>query len=103
MRSAWAAAMLAVTAFASGCASCEDVHCNVPKGPEFGAGTRRFLADVASLPEAVRMASTTPARTIGRGKHKGRLAPGYDADIVALSSDFTVLRVWVGGRPASFP
>ena len=51
MRSAWAAAILAVTAFATGCASCEDVHCSVPKGPEFGAGTRRFLADVASLPE----------------------------------------------------
>jgi N-acetylglucosamine-6-phosphate deacetylase len=53
-----------------------------------------------ALAEAVRMAATTPASLIGEGARKGRLAPGFDADVAALSSDLEVKTVWVGGREA---
>jgi N-acetylglucosamine-6-phosphate deacetylase len=51
-----------------------------------------------TLPEAVKMASTTPARLIGEGKRKGRLAPGYDADVVALTPELGVDSVWIRGE-----
>jgi N-acetylglucosamine-6-phosphate deacetylase len=51
-----------------------------------------------TISEAVRMASTTPARLIGEGKRKGRLIPGYDADITVLAPDLSVESVWKGGR-----
>ncbi len=48
-----------------------------------------------TLPEAVRMASTTPARLVGEGERKGRLAHNYDADVVALSAELEVEAVWL--------
>lgn len=51
-----------------------------------------------SLPEAVRMAATTPARLIGEAGRKGRLAPGCDADVVALSPDLEIEAAWRQGR-----
>jgi N-acetylglucosamine-6-phosphate deacetylase len=57
---------------------------------------RDFTA--CGLPEAVRMVSTTPARLIGEGARKGRLAAGYDADVVVLSSDLEVEAVWIRGE-----
>jgi N-acetylglucosamine-6-phosphate deacetylase len=56
----------------------------------------------ATLAEAVRMAATVPASVAGAGSRKGRLAPGYDADIVALGDDLVVKAAWTRGRP-SFP
>ncbi|HET9464218.1 MAG TPA: N-acetylglucosamine-6-phosphate deacetylase [Gemmatimonadales bacterium] len=56
----------------------------------------------ATLVEAVRMAATVPAAVAGVGSRKGRLAPGYDADIVALGDDLVVKAAWTRGRP-SFP
>ncbi len=50
-----------------------------------------------SLPEAVRMAATTPARLIGEDGRKGRLALGCDADVVALSPDLTIEAIWSRG------
>ena len=50
-----------------------------------------------TVPEAARMASSTPARLIGEGKRKGRLAPGYDADVTVLAPDLSVKAVWRGG------
>jgi N-acetylglucosamine-6-phosphate deacetylase len=32
------------------------------------------------------------------GDRKGRIAPGYDADLVLLHADGSVLRTWVAGR-----
>jgi N-acetylglucosamine-6-phosphate deacetylase len=52
-----------------------------------------------TLPEAARMASTTPARLVGAGRRKGRLAPGYDADLTVLAPDLSVEAVWRGGKP----
>ena len=53
---------------------------------------------VASLPDAIRMASTVPARVLGLSERKGRIVPGYDADLVALDSDLNVAMTWVAGR-----
>src|SRR5439155_920186 len=54
---------------------------------EWGAG---------SLAEAVRMASTVPARVLGLSDRKGRLAPGFDADLVALDNNLNVAMTWAG-------
>ncbi len=54
----------------------------------------------ATLEEAVRMASTVPALVAGAEAHKGRLAPGYDADIVALTDGLRVEVAWTRGRRA---
>jgi N-acetylglucosamine-6-phosphate deacetylase len=51
-----------------------------------------------TVPEAARMASTGPARLLGEGRRKGRLIPGYDADLTVLSPDLSVEAVWRGGR-----
>jgi N-acetylglucosamine-6-phosphate deacetylase len=53
-----------------------------------------------TLPEAARMASTSPARLVGEGRRKGRLSPGYDADVVVLAPDLSVEAVWRGGEVA---
>ena len=50
-----------------------------------------------TLPEAARMASSTPARLIGEDRRKGRLVPGYDADITVLAPDLSVQAVWKNG------
>jgi N-acetylglucosamine-6-phosphate deacetylase len=50
-----------------------------------------------TVPEASRMASTAPARLIGEGRRKGRLAVGYDADVTVLAPDLSVQTVWRGG------
>ncbi len=52
------------------------------------------------LPLAVRMGSANPARAAGFGHRKGRIAPGYDADLTLLDPDFHVLRTWVRGALA---
>lgn len=43
-----------------------------------------------SLGDAVTMLSTTPARLAGAAATKGRLLPGFDADVVALDADLHV-------------
>ncbi len=53
-----------------------------------------------TIPEAVRMASTAPARLVGEGRRKGRLFPGYDADVAVLAPDLSVQAVWRGGEQA---
>jgi N-acetylglucosamine-6-phosphate deacetylase len=55
------------------------------------------MADVP-LPEAVRMASTTPARIMGVDNRKGSLAPGKDADVVIFDDQFTIQSTIVGGK-----
>ena len=55
------------------------------------------MADV-SLLEAVRMASTTPARIMGVDNRKGSLAKGKDADIVIFDENINVSMTMVEGR-----
>ncbi len=50
-----------------------------------------------TIPEAIRMAAATPARLVGEGERKGRLAPGYDADITILRPDLSVEAVYKSG------
>ncbi|WP_461091341.1 N-acetylglucosamine-6-phosphate deacetylase [Spirosoma gilvum] len=56
------------------------------------------LAEVSVL-DAVRMASTTPARIMGIDSRKGSLVAGKDADIVLFDNDFTVNATFVQGKP----
>ncbi len=59
---------------------------------------RKVLAFTGcTVPEAVRMAAATPARLIGEGGRKGRLASGYDADVTVLGSEFSVEAVYKSG------
>ncbi len=53
---------------------------------------------IAPLPEAIQMATLTPARSIGVAGRKGSLEPGKDADIVILDDDLNVLKTMVGGE-----
>jgi N-acetylglucosamine-6-phosphate deacetylase len=55
------------------------------------------------LPEAVRMASLTPARAIGVADRKGSLEPGMDADIAVFNDDLTAWGVVINGRWAVEP
>jgi N-acetylglucosamine-6-phosphate deacetylase len=49
--------------------------------------------------DALRMASEVPARVLGL-KSKGRIATGYDADLVLLDETFRVVATLVAGRIA---
>ncbi|MDR1570714.1 MAG: N-acetylglucosamine-6-phosphate deacetylase [Oscillospiraceae bacterium] len=49
------------------------------------------------LDSAIPMYTSTPARMIGEAR-RGELARGYEADIIALDSDFELRAAWVGGR-----
>ena len=49
--------------------------------------------------EAITMATLNAASVIGLADRKGRIAPGYDADLVVLSPEFHVEMTFVGGRP----
>lgn len=55
-----------------------------------------------TLPEAVRMAATTPARLIGEDGRKGRLSSGCNADVIALSPALHVEMVWTKGEIAYY-
>lgn len=50
-----------------------------------------------SLPQAVRMASANPAQVLRLSNCKGRLVPGYDADLVLLDEALEVQQTWVAG------
>jgi len=56
----------------------------------------RRAADQLGLHRAVAMASRTPARVLGLSG-RGRVAPGYDADLVVLGADLRVRRTLVAG------
>ena len=50
------------------------------------------------LPQAVRMTSSNPARVLGLDHRKGRLAEGFDADLILLDDSLTVTQTWVAGK-----
>lgn len=53
-----------------------------------------------SLEEALRMAALYPASFLGLEDRLGRIAPGYEADLVLFDDDFTVKNTWIGGVSA---
>lgn len=58
---------------------------------------RQAVAAGVSVPDAARMAATTPAQAIGLGDRIGRLLPGWRADLVVLDDNLRVVRVMRGG------
>jgi N-acetylglucosamine-6-phosphate deacetylase len=61
------------------------------------AGLRQAVHAGVSMVDAVRMATTTPARAIGVAGDVGALAPGLRADLVMLDDDLRVERVMRAG------
>ena len=60
---------------------------------------RAFLAfSGATAAQALPTITTTPAWRLGLGDRLGRVAPGYDADLVLLSPDLRVVQTFVGGE-----
>jgi N-acetylglucosamine-6-phosphate deacetylase len=59
------------------------------------AAVRNVCAWGIPLPDALRMAATTPAARLGLGK--GRIAPGYDADLAVLDPDLRPVAAYIGG------
>lgn len=56
---------------------------------------KRFTG--CSLSDAVAAASTNPARCLGLDGRKGRIQPGYDADLLLIDKDFKLLTVIKNG------
>jgi N-acetylglucosamine-6-phosphate deacetylase len=54
------------------------------------------------LGEALRMASLYPAEFLGLGDVLGRLAPGYQADMILFDDQFNVTRSWIKGVQESY-
>ena len=52
-----------------------------------------------SLAESVRMMTENPAKILRIDDRKGRLLPGYDADILLFDGDVRVRRVFYQGNP----
>jgi N-acetylglucosamine-6-phosphate deacetylase len=50
-----------------------------------------------SLPQAARMASSTPAHFLGLARETGAIEPGLRADLVVMTDDFIVTEAWIGG------
>jgi N-acetylglucosamine-6-phosphate deacetylase len=63
-------------------------------------GVRTMHAAGVPLPEAVRMASLTPARILGIESEVGSLEAGKRADLVVLDAALNVKQVYVGGERA---
>jgi N-acetylglucosamine-6-phosphate deacetylase len=53
------------------------------------------------LMDASRMASRNPAEFLGLDHERGRIAPGYLADLVLVDDDVQVLDTWIGGVDAA--
>jgi N-acetylglucosamine-6-phosphate deacetylase len=63
------------------------------------AGVRNLVSLAGlSWSDAIRMATLTPATIVGIADRKGRIAPGMDADLVALDGQGHVHHTWVRGR-----
>jgi N-acetylglucosamine-6-phosphate deacetylase len=50
------------------------------------------------LHQAVQMAAATPAAIVGFGAHKGRIEPGFDADLILFDEQVETKLVMVGGE-----
>jgi N-acetylglucosamine-6-phosphate deacetylase len=54
----------------------------------------------ADPPAAAEMASLAPAAVLGLASRKGRVLPGYDADLVVIDQRWNVLLTLIGGLQA---
>ncbi len=63
------------------------------------AGFRNILRITGcTLVDAAQMCATSPAASLGLGTHKGKIAPGFDADIAVLDADLNVVQTVVNGQ-----
>ncbi len=60
-------------------------------------GVKNLVSWGYPLPQALRCASANPAQIL-QLKNRGQLAPGFQADITLLKSDFTPQAVFIRGR-----
>jgi N-acetylglucosamine-6-phosphate deacetylase len=60
----------------------------------------RILVEEALVPfdAAINSCTINPARCLGVDGRKGRLAAGYDADLVMIDGDYRVLQTWCKGK-----
>ncbi|HRQ41428.1 MAG TPA: N-acetylglucosamine-6-phosphate deacetylase [Chloroflexota bacterium] len=79
--------------------------CRLPDGTLAGSilgmdtAVRNFISYTGcSLAEAIAAVTTVPADLLGLGQRKGRIAPGYDADLVLLTPDLQVAMTMVRGE-----
>jgi N-acetylglucosamine-6-phosphate deacetylase len=64
-----------------------------------GAAVRNSIQKFGIDPaEALSMATAAPAAFLGLDTRFGKLLPGFDADIVALDTDWNVKSTWISGR-----
>lgn len=52
----------------------------------------------APLEEMLATVTTTPARLLGLDERKGRIAPGFDADLVLMTPDLQIVETFVAGE-----
>jgi N-acetylglucosamine-6-phosphate deacetylase len=68
---------------------------------DMASAVRNALALLgASLADALRMASATPADFLGIAGTRGRLLAGHAADMVAITDAIDVRAIWIAGAPA---
>lgn len=67
---------------------------------QIGTDLVRNLHKAVGVPlaDAIKMMTENPARILRIDDHKGRLLPGYDADIVLFDEDLQVQRVIYAGN-----
>jgi N-acetylglucosamine-6-phosphate deacetylase len=60
------------------------------------------MVELAGLPLelVLPLATEVPARVLGVSDHKGKIAPGYDADIVVLTDRFEIAATYLRGQLA---
>ena len=66
--------------------------------PQLEAVRRLVNKGVVTLPEALTMASTTPAVALGVDGERGCIAVGRAVDLIVLDSDLRLEQVLIGGR-----
>lgn len=66
--------------------------------PPMAQLVRNMVAAGVSLRVALRMATVNPARRIGLDTKKGRIAQGYDADLLLLDDTLNVLFCMAKGK-----
>ena len=66
-----------------------------------GARLVRNMYRTVGVPlyEAVKMMTVTPALVIGVGSYKGKIAKGYDADILLFDDNVSITSVIINGKP----
>ncbi|MCL4262842.1 MAG: N-acetylglucosamine-6-phosphate deacetylase [Anaerolineae bacterium] len=82
----------------------DETTCRLPDGTLAGSilgmdtAVRNFITYTScTLAEAIATVTTIPADLLGLGRHKGRIAPGYDADLVLLTPDLHIAMTIVHG------